>query len=207
MGSKDYRKWILERLLKKYHNRIAKKINTDRRIILKPEEIYRNYTENNADISEKQKVNEAVHELRDMGMVTVQYLKFSTDIEKIYLCENSVDAACRYLQDEYGIIPQSAISEEAELLIEQYRFRGELVQNYCDSILSRIADPRVSIDLERITANLKMLDFLEKNQEDLYVREVSVLVYGDSKWFEKNNYDEICNIIRETLHISKEESE
>ena len=52
-----------------------------------------------------------------------------------------------------------------------------------------------------------MLHFLENNKENLYVREVSMLVYGDSKWFENNNYEEICTFIRNATGQRKEESE
>ena len=41
-----------------------------------------------------------------------------------------------------------------------------------------------------------MIDFLERNKEDLYVREASMFVYGDSKWFEDNNYEEVCTFLR-----------
>lgn len=37
---------------------------------------------------------------------------------------------------------------------------------------------------------MKMFDFLEHNKNDLSVREASMLVYGDSKWSENNNYEE-----------------
>ena len=63
------------------------------------------------------------------------------------------------------------------------------------------------IDLERLEANLKLLSFLSHNEETLYLRELSMLVYGDSKWFEDNNCDEICTFIRETQGCPKEEDE
>ncbi len=64
MSNKDYKKVILDGLLKKYNNRYVKNITTNRRIILKPIEIYKDYAKNNADISEKQEINEAVSILR-----------------------------------------------------------------------------------------------------------------------------------------------
>ena len=111
MSSKDYRKAILDGLLKKYNNRYAKNITTNRRIILKPIEAYKDYAKNNADISEKQGINEAVSILNDMGFVTADYLRFSDDIEKIYLSEEHLDALYEYLKDEYGVVPQSTISK------------------------------------------------------------------------------------------------
>lgn len=54
MSNKDYKQIILDGLLKKYNNRYAKNIITNRRIILKPKEVYKDYDRNNADILEKQ---------------------------------------------------------------------------------------------------------------------------------------------------------
>ena len=50
MSNKDYKQIILDGLLKKYNNRYAKNITTNRRIILKPKEVYKDYDRNNADI-------------------------------------------------------------------------------------------------------------------------------------------------------------
>lgn len=43
MSNKDYKQIILDGLLKKYNNRYAKNITTNRRIILKPKEVYKDY--------------------------------------------------------------------------------------------------------------------------------------------------------------------
>ena len=207
MSSKDYKKAILDGLLKKYNNRYAKNITTNRRIILKPIEVYKDYAKNNADISEKQGINEAVSILNDMGFVTADYLKFSDDIEKIYLSEEHLDALYEYLKDEYGVVPQSTISKLVHKIVEKYICTGGIVQKYCENILVQIEDPRCMLIPERIEENLKMFSFLEKNKENLYVREVSMLVYGDSKWFENNNYEEVCTFMRTATGRIREEGE
>lgn len=218
MSKKDYKKELIDKLLKKYNTRMANNVLTNRRIIVKPTELYRKYHDNNADIAEKQKVNETVETLLKKAAVTVDYLKFSTDIEKIYLCEERLEILYEILKNEYGITPQNVVLKQAVELVEQYNSGvnavseysdagSHVLNEYCKMLRSQMEDPRYPIDLERIDANLKMLRFLEQNEEDLYVREVSMLVYGDSKWFEKNNYDEICNIIRNMLGMLKEESE
>lgn len=207
MSSKDYKKAILDGLLKKYNNRYAKNITTNRRIILKPIEVYKDYAKNNADISEKQGINEAVSILNDMGFVTADYLRFSDDIEKIYLSEEHLDALYEYLKDEYGVVPQSTISKLVHKIVEKYICTGGIVQKYCESILVQIEDPRCLLIPERIEENLKMFSFLEKNKENLYVREVSMLVYGDSKWFENNNYEEVCTFMRTATGRIREEGE
>ena len=93
MNSKDYVKEILDRLMKKYQNRAPRRegMKSQRRVMLKPSALYRHYADNNADISVKQEIHEAVDKLLDLGMVTADYLKFSTDIEKICLCEEKAE--------------------------------------------------------------------------------------------------------------------
>lgn len=207
MTSKEYKKEIIDGLLKKYNIRYAKNITTNRRIILKPTEVYKDYAKNNADISEKQGINEAVSVLTDMGFITADYLKFSDDIEKIYLSEEKLDAIYEYLKEEYSVIPQSIISKRVHEIVEKYICTGEIVNKYCESILAQIEDPRCILVPEQIEANLKMFSFLEKNKEHLYVREASVLVYGDSKWFENNNYEEVCTFMRIATGRIREEGE
>lgn len=207
MSSKDYKKAIIDGLLKKYNNRYAKNITTNRRIILNPIEVYKDYAKNNADISEKQQINEAVSILKDMGFVTADYLRFSDDIEKIYLSEEHLDSLYEYLKDEYGVVPQSTISKLVHKILEKYICTGEIVQKYCENVLVQIEDPRCMLIPERIEENLKMFSFLEKNKENLYVREVSMLVYGDSKWFENNNYEEVCTFMRTATGRIREEGE
>lgn len=207
MSNKDYKKVILDGLLKKYNNRYAKNIITNRGIILKPIEVYKDYARNNADILEKQEINEAVSELTGMGFVTAHYLKFSDDIEKIYLFEEKLNAIYEYLKDEYGVVPQSTISKYVHEMVKKYICTGEIVKKYCEDVMVQIEDPRCLLVPEKIEANLKMFSFLEKNKEHLYVREASVLVYGDSKWFENNNYEEVCTFLRTATGISREEGE
>lgn len=207
MGSKDYTKIIIERLLSKYNNRVMKGTSTGRRIILKPTEVYTKYADNNADMAEKQSFNEAVGILLGMGVVTADYLKFSTDIEKVYLLEDRMETIYDYLKVQYGVKPQSTVVKQLKEMLAGYGRAGELVENYREAILQEAKEPGARIDLVKIKENLDMLKFLEENEENLYVREASMLVYGDSKWFEKNNYDEICSIARNTLGVPKEEDE
>ena len=234
MNSKDYVREILDQLMKKYQNRAPRRegMKSQRRVMLKPSALYRHYADNNADISVKQEIHEAVDKLLDLGMVTADYLKFSTDIEKICLCEDKAEEIYRYLEEEYGDIPQGRLRQQAESLLEKYGQGGDssgisgctgensersdetsgaeagsLVAPYICNVRLMLEKPGYCPDPERIGANLKMLRFMEENREKLYVKEASMLVYGDSKWFEEHNYDEICSIARQALGMPQEEDE
>lgn len=67
---------------------------------------------------EKQGINEAVSVLNDMGFITVDYLKFSDDIDKVYLLEEKLEALYEYLKEEYSVIPQSTISKRVHEIVE-----------------------------------------------------------------------------------------
>ena len=207
MSSKDYKKMIMDGLLKKWNERNAKNIVTTRRIILKPTDLYKNYAKNNADITEKQNINEAAADLSRRGFISVDYLKFSAAIEKMYLSEERIEDIYDYLKTEYGVVPQNVILGQVQKIVEPYTHTGGIVQKYCEYILAQTEDPRCAFCPERVEENLKIFLFLEKNQENLYVREVSMLVYGDSKWFENNNYEEVCTFLRSAAGKSREESE
>ena len=241
MNSKDYVREILDQLMKKYQNRAPRRegMKSQRRVMLKPSALYRHYADNNADISVKQEIHEAVDKLLDLGMVTADYLKFSTDIEKICLCEDKAEEIYRYLEEEYGDIPQGRLRQQAESLLEKYGVgenssgirgcagetsghsdetsgrsdetsgteAGSLVTPYICDVRLMLEKPGYCPDPERIGANLKMLRFMEENREKLYVKEASMLVYGDSKWFEEHNYDEICSIARQAFGMPQEEDE
>lgn len=219
MNSRDYKKVILESLLKKYNNRAAKSSTVKRRVILKPSELYRAYAANNADMNEKQRLNDAAEDLKEMEAVNLDYLKFSADIERIYLREDRVEEISEFLQEEYGILSKGTVLDQLEALLKQYQctgagkaqsgltLSGTLLPSYCREITARMEDPRERFDLEEIEADLKMLAFLDQNTQEIYVREASMLVYGDSKWFEANNYERICNIIRQIKGMPRAETE
>ena len=168
-------------LLKKWNERNAKNIVTTRRIILKPTDLYKNYAKNNADITEKQNINEAAADLSRRGFISVDYLKFSDDIEKMYLSEERIEAIYDYLKTEYGVVPQNVILAQVQKIVEPYIHTGGIVQKYCEYVLAQTEDPRCASCPERVEANLKMFLFLEKSQENLYVREVSMLVYCNNE--------------------------
>ena len=198
---------ILQKLLKKYDKRSAKQIETNRRITLSPSEIYKAYHANDADMRRKEAINEAIHVLESESFVAVKRLKYSDEIEKIYMPADSASGVRDFLQNQCGITPRNRIKEEVFQLFAAYKHGGALVQAYCESLRQHLNETAEEIEFARIDANLKMIDFLEKNSKSLYVREVSVLVYGDSKWFQENNYEEICSLLRTFLAALQTELE
>ena len=84
--------------------------------------------------------------------MAVDYLKFSEDIEKIYLCEEKLDAIYEYLKKEYHVVPQSAVSRQIQETVKKYRAAGPMVQKYCEGVLRQAEDPRLTMVPERIAS-------------------------------------------------------
>ena len=53
----------------------------------------------------------------------------------------------------------------------------------------------------------RALVFIEKNQEMLYLREASMKIYGNSKYFEENTLGTVCSLIREYRQQPCQENE
>lgn len=207
MRSKEYKKKILELFLEKHNSRIAKKVQTNKRIQLLPKDVYKDYEKNNANIEEKRYFNEAVAQLKSYGFVTAELFPMSDDIKKLYFVIDSVDDVYQYMKEEYGIKTKNENILEIERIISAYENAGDIAKTYCNNLLRDIEDIKHMASSSRIEANLKMISFLSSNQENLYIREASMLVYGDSKWFEDNNLEEVSSIIRNILEMQAEEDE
>lgn len=195
---KDYVQEILAQFLKKYYVREVKhqEINT-RRIILKVGEVYRDYEKNNSDLQLKVQINEAVQKLEALQFISVDYLLYSDDVIKMYLNENMIKNIQGYMEINYGITARHYLLEEIRKLIKEYRNKGEITYFYCEKLNHLIENSAAEVDINKEREILKMLAFIQNNEKDFYVREVSMMVYGSSKYFEEYRYDGICNIIRE----------
>ena len=200
-SGKDYRKEILSGLSVKLHRRLIKYGQTkiSRRIALKATELYRNYEKTNADLHIKQQINEAAGRLAELGYITIERLSYSDDIIKLYLIEEKFhDIEC-YLEQHYGITARHYLITELRQLMTDYQHKGQLTAFYCAKLNDFIENSVAEIDIKREQELLAMLAFIQSNDKVFYVREVSMLVYGTSKYFEDYRYDAICKIIKEAV--------
>lgn len=200
---------ILEKLLNKHNKRILRDGEKKRaqRIRLKISEVWKSYESLNADIQQKEQIHEAVLHLETLGYITTDRKKFSDDIEKIYLVAAKQSEIEDYLEKEFGITARSQLVEAIRKLIKKYAKAGELTAFYCQSLESSLEQSMAKIDVEKERDLLRMLAFLQDNEEDLYVREASILVYGSSKRFEESYYEAVCNLIRRATGREKAEYE
>ena len=208
MGKNEFVKEILSRLIRKSNKRelqySGKEIN--RVISVKPTEIYKPYGTVKGSTLVEKNFNDAAQFLEDKGYVFVKRKKFSDDITSISLIQNLIDQINKYLSDEFGITPRDFMILENKELVEQYTDRGPLTEYYCEQLINQLDHSLNDVDVEKEEKTLSMLDFLQNNTIDLYVREASMIVFGASKVFEERPfYDTICTIIRNAVNKPKDE--
>lgn len=197
---------IVETLLKKYYKRKAvyKDMVIKRRIDLPVNKILKDYSKFNVDLNEKELVNKAIRSLEDKGFVTASKIRFSDDYEKVYLCMEQLSSFEQYAANELDITPRSFAVEELQMIINNYQHNGKIADYYIAELENLIANKAVSIDVVKEEDILKILSFLEKNTDSLYIREASMLIFGDSKYFENNRRSQVNAILYDYFHVAEE---
>ena len=188
---------IVNALLKKYYKRkaIHKDAGINRRIDLPATKILKDYSDYNVNLNEKELVNKAIISLEEYGFITVSKLKLSEDFEKIYLCVDNVESLEKYAAKNLDIIPRSFAVDELKSIIKKYRNKGEIVNYYIDELENTIQNRSIRLDVIKEEDILKTITFLENNKEFLYIREVSMLIFGDSKYLENYRKTQVCSIL------------
>ncbi len=188
---------IVNALLKKYYKRkaIHKDAEINRRIDLPATKILKDYSDYNVNLNEKELVNKAIISLEEYGFITVSKLKLSEDFEKIYLCVDNVESLEEYAAKNLDIIPRSFAVDELKSIIKKYRNKGEIVNYYIDKLENTIQNRSIRLDVMKEEDILKIITFLENNKEFLYIREVSMLIFGDSKYLENYRKTQVCSIL------------
>lgn len=198
-NEKDYEREILVRLVKKYYKRQVTygQIKNERRILLKVTEIYKDYEKTNCDLHLKLQVNDAAMKLEKLQFITVEHLLYSDDIVKVFLKKEQLYDIEDYLEKQYHISTREYLVHSIKQLIKDYRNKGNLPRFYCEKLEHSIQSSVNGPDVVKEREILQMLEFLQNNKRELYVREASMLVYGSSKYFEETRYESVCNVIRD----------
>lgn len=199
---------IVNALLKKYYTRkvIHKNAEIHRRIDLPVTKILIDYSDYNVKLDEKELVNTAIASLVMRNFITATKLKFSDDYEKLYLVEDNIVGLEEYVAKELGLLPRSFVVDEVTSVIKEFKGKNKITDFYIADLENKMNNSSAQIDGNKEKDILKMLSFLENNTIFLYVREASMIVFGDSKHFENNVKSSICSIISNYLIESSEET-
>ena len=192
-----YEAKIADILLKKYYKRksIYKNSNVKRRIDLSVNKILEDYASYNVNLEEKELVNAAIQSLKAKGFITASSLKYSGDYEKIYFAENNAALFEEYAASELGITPRSFIVDDLRVITNGYKGKGRITDFYIDELENIMDNSLAQLDVAKAEDILKTLCFLEQNNEFLYLREASILIFGDSKYLENNRKAQVASVL------------
>lgn len=169
---------------------------TNRRTQVKPEKFYKKYQANDGDFDVITAINHTVSELCRIGFLTCDQEKFGTSLQCIYLVDEQIEQVEDYLHKKYAFIKKGMKKDDVKNMISQYHDLSEICSKECDRLLEELDLNKIPNDYETLPKILDAIAFIENNQTELFVREVSVNVYGDSKYFEENTLVQVCQVLR-----------
>lgn len=194
----NYEEKILTYLVENY--RKSKKDSGDnkinRRTQVKPEKLYKKYNANDGDFEEILKFNHAVECLSKLGFVCSVKETFGTLIQCVFLVDERIQEAEQYLVERCGYITKDMQIDKLRKLVDKYRNASPICEKECDRLLENIAKRKVPKSIDELDDIFKAVAFIENNQEELYMREMSMKVYGDSKHFENIPLQSVCSMFR-----------
>ena len=201
--NKNYEKEILTLLIGKYHKSELKKLSgkRTRTVSIKPSNLYSQYDEQSAEYHEIESINNAVKRLEKKGFVVGKKKRYSDDYSNISLVEDSINDLLSYAHQTYGIsLPDDELEKE-KALIDLYSKKGKLTDFYISNDINRRIESRSGrYNPDDDAQFLKLLDFVQNNIEELYIREVSMKVFGSSKVLERQYLTRLCNLINAINH-------
>lgn len=187
-------KYLVENYRKSKKDSGDNKIN--RRTQVKPEKLYKKYNANDGDFEEISELNRTVEHLQKLGFVNSESETFGTQIQCIYLVDERIQDVEQYLADRYGYITKDIQIEKLQNLVDKYYGVSAICKMECTKLQECIDLRKIPKNIDEMSDILKAIAFIENNQEYLYIREVSMKVYGDSKYFEETTLEPVCKILR-----------
>lgn len=193
------------------HYRNSKKDSGDnknsRRTQLKPEKIYKKYKANDGDFDAVNALNKTVENLTACGYVTCDRERFGTQLQNIYLVDEKIDEIENYLHDNYGYITKQMKKNAILEIIKKFESASEICKRECTLLKNKLEANRIPSNYENLPEIFSMIAFLENNYTELYIREASMNVYGDSKYFEEKTLEPVCKMLRKYRNKPCEDEE
>ena len=162
----------------------------------KLEKLYKKYNANDGDFEEISKFNQAAERLSKLGFIRSVKETFGTQIQCIFLVDECIQEAEQYLVEKCGYVSKDMQIEKLRNLVGKYKNASPICEKECARLLESIAERKVPKNIDELDDVLKAIAFIENNQEELYMREMSMKVYGDSKYFENVSLQPVCSMLR-----------
>ncbi len=204
-----YEKKLLAALVEKYR-KSKKDSGTNvitRRTRITPDKLYKAYRQNDGDLEKIEAVNQAVYRCRERGFLTYEQEGFSNEIRMIYLVDEKIEEIERYLEETYQYESRYAMKRRFEELAAAYEDSSPAAGRECGKLKHMLEKNRIPQNYQHLQDMLKALVFIEKNESELFLREASMLIYGDSKYLEEKVLHSVCQALREYLGRPCQEDE
>ena len=170
-----------------------------RRTRITPSQLYKGYNRNDGDMMQIEAVNQAAMHCRQMGFLTFETEKFSNEIRNIDLVDEKIEELEAYLEQTYHYESKASKRQYVEELIAVYSGRSPAAELECRKLRQALEKNRIPPKYLQAKDLLKALVFIENNREELFLREASMLIYGDSKYLEEAMLHPVCKALREFL--------
>lgn len=170
-----------------------------RRTRITPSQLYKGYNRNDGDMTQIEAVNQAAMHCRQMGFLTFETEKFSNEIRNIDLVDEKIEELEAYLEQTYHYESKASKRQYVEELIVVYSGRSPAAELECRKLRQALEKNRIPPKYLQAKDLLKALVFIENNREELFLREASMLIYGDSKYLEEAMLHPVCKALREFL--------
>ncbi len=198
MKQNDYVNAILTQLAESYR-RSRKDDGTNvinRRTALKPEKLYRAYRQNDGDPMEIEALNEAARRCALAGFIHYEMPRYSNEIDTMYLVDAQIETIEAYLKEHYGYRSKHERMNSVWAVVHRYEGKSPAADELCRELRDSLEHNRVPANAEQKEDILRALVFIENNDVPLYLREVSQMVYGTTKYFEEKICDAVCRKLR-----------
>lgn len=178
-----------------------------RRTKITPEKLYSKYRANDGDFEKISAINHVVERLEEKGYVETERENFGTELKSIYLVDHYIEEIEHYLLIHYQYESKDSKIQKVKALIEHYQYASEICQMECEELNEMLIKRQIPKNLDELDNILKAVAFIDTNENNLYVREMSMEVYGDSKFFEENTMESVCTILRKYNNNQADETE
>ena len=144
-------------------------------------------------------MNQAVYRCRERGFLTFEQEGFSNEIRAIYLADEKIEEVERYLEVTYQYESRYSKKQRVEELIAEYENGSSAACRECGKLKQMLEKNRIPQNYLQIKDMLRALVFIENNERELFLREASMLIYGDSKHLREELLYSVCRAFREYL--------
>lgn len=156
-----------------------------------PTAVWREYTSDFADVEQINDFETDMECLEKQDLLIVR--REEGEIKRLIACKERIP-------EYYDILQRKPRKDEVQEQIDFYRMWSEkgnmLITSYCQEQIERISSGKKADNTLDIAEKLlQLLSYLLTNKEELMERELSIIIFSDSKTFQKKYRAKVCRLL------------